>query len=414
MRFADLQHIDSLVHNVWDATALFCLEDHALRYTDLGSQMSEWSGQRLSDSTVTQTVKRLFRAGMVETIKDNDGARTVSRYALTDAGRARLAKLRVLQSAGAAARTEARPPHATRDGATHGIARQSTSADDSTMAWDDRDPGGAQEPVDGSANRFDIFKPHPARRYNYWLGGKDHYPADRQSAAEIEKVMPSVVMGARENRKFQRRVVRFLAAEAGIRQFLDIGTGLPAPDNTHEVAQAIDPTSRIVYVDNDPLVLANARALLTGTSEGRTAYIDADLREPEKILGHPDLRGTLDLDQPVALLLIAVLHFIVDDEDPYGLVARLLGKLAPGSYVAITNVTQDFMPAEQVEVVNAAASTGRHGQVRFRSAAELGQFFEGTDLVPPGICSVADWQRDESPPPPAADVSCLGGVARVP
>lgn len=289
-------------------------------------------------------------------------------------------------------------------------------ANDAETASESGEPIRAHEQRDvDKPPPLDISQPHPARRYNYWLGGKDHFQVDRDSAEEIQRLMPSIRIGAQENRKFQQRVVRHLAAEGGIRQFLDIGTGLPAPDNTHEVAQAIDPTSRIVYVDNDPLVLAHARALLTGTPEGRTAYLDADLRQPEKILSHPDLLATIDLTEPVGLLLVAVLHFIVDNENPYGVVVRLIDALAPGSFVAITNATLDYMPPEQAAVIKAAAGSGRHGQSRMRSKDEIAQFFTGTELLPPGVCSVADWRpAKQTPPPPPEQVNCIGGVARIP
>src|SRR5215218_10011905 len=182
---------------------------------------------------------------------------------------------------------------------------------------------------------------HPARRYDYWLGGKDNFPADREAGEAVAAVFPSVRIGVLENRRFMCRVVRFLARELGIRQFLDIGTGIPTSPNVHEVVQAVDPASRVVYVDNDPIVLVHARALLTSSPEGATAYIDADLREPEKILNHPDLLRTLDLSQPTGLLLVAILHFIMDADDPYGVVGRLVGAMPSGSHLVVSHVTAD-------------------------------------------------------------------------
>ncbi len=193
----------------------------------------------------------------------------------------------------------------------------------------------------GGAARIDMTRPHPARRYDYWLGGKDNFQADRDAAEAIAAVFPSIRTAARENRAFMQRAVRFLAAEAGIRQFLDIGTGLPTANNVHDVAQGIAPESRIVYVDNDPLVLTHARALLTSSDEGATAYIDADVRNPEKILSDPAVQNTLDLSQPVALLLVAILHFIEDDDDPYGIVKRLFSALPAGSYLVLSHATFD-------------------------------------------------------------------------
>ena len=183
----------------------------------------------------------------------------------------------------------------------------------------------------------------------------------------------------------------YLAGEAGIRQFLDIGTGLPTADNTHEVAQAVAPDSRIVYVDNDPIVLTHARALLTSTREGATAYIDADLRDPERILSDPDLHRTLDLSQPVGLVLLAILHFVDDSEDPHAIVARLVGALPPGSYLVMSHATYDPMPPEIVTRLKAAiAGTGEKGGPRDRDQFE--RFFTGLELVEPGIVPIGDWR----------------------
>ena len=268
-----------------------------------------------------------------------------------------------------------------------------------------------------NARGLDTSRPHPARRYNYWLGGKDHFQADRDSAAEIEQVMPSVAIGARENRRFHNRVVRDLAG-LGVRQFLDIGCGLPAPRNTHEVAQDVDPTARVVYVDNDPLVLVHARALLVGTPEGRTACLDADLRRPDQIIQSPEVWSTFDLDQPVAVLLVAVLHFMLDDDKPYDLVSRLVGAVPPGSYLVISNATTDFMSPEQAAIVQAGSGRAdrKEDRSRLRSRAEIERFFDGLDLVPPGVCCVVDWRPTDpaTPRPTPAEVAALGGVGRIP
>jgi hypothetical protein len=196
----------------------------------------------------------------------------------------------------------------------------------------------------------DTSRPHPARRYDYWLDGKDNYAADRASAEEIEQnAFPTVRLSARENRQFLGRAVSYLAEREGIRQFLDIGAGLPAANNVHEVAQAVDPRSRVVYVDNDPIVLAHARVLLQGTREGATAYIDADVRRPSSILTDPDLLATLDMTQPVALTLLAIMHFISDAERPYEIVAELRDALPPGSFVVITHATSDHLSPDRRE-----------------------------------------------------------------
>jgi hypothetical protein len=262
--------------------------------------------------------------------------------------------------------------------------------------------------------QFDTSVPHPARRYNYWLGGKDNFAADRESGDAVAAAFPTVRIAAVENRRFLGRAVTFLAREAGIRQFLDIGTGIPTASNTHEVAQAIAPDSRIVYVDNDPIVLAHARALLTSSAAGATAYIAADLRDPEAILSDAQLRGTLNVSEPVGLILVAILHFIPDDDDPYGIVARLLSHLPSGSYLAMSHATYDYMPAETVAQLD-ATNAARNVVFRARSRSEFSRFFDGLDLVAPGIVDVSQWRADDEPAPrpPVADSAVHCGVARL-
>src|SRR5215831_17343395 len=232
------------------------------------------------------------------------------------------------------------------------------STDDLPVPHDD---GGESPPRDapGVPGRppglgLDTSVPHPARVYAYWLGGKDNYAADRKAADEVIRLRPEVVASARANRAFLGRVVRYLAGEAGIRQFLDIGTGLPAPDNTHQVAQQADPACRVVYVDNDPVVLAHARALLISTPQGSCDYLDADLRDPAAIIAQAG--RTLDFTQPVAVLLLAVLHFVNDEEYPARVVAALAGVLAPGSYLAVSHLTAD-LASDQVTAATAAYNT---------------------------------------------------------
>jgi hypothetical protein len=256
---------------------------------------------------------------------------------------------------------------------------------------------------------------HPARRYNYWLGGKDNYRADRASGDAITAVLPTVRIAAAENRRFLRRAVRHLVREAGIRQFLDIGTGIPTANNTHEVAQAIAPESRIVYVDNDPIVLVHARALLNSTAEGATAYIEADLRNSVDILRRPELRDTLDLSQPVALMLVAILHFLVDTDDPYGNVADLAGALVPGSHLVITHATHDFMPPEQLARLTATNAASKV-PAQLRSREEVGRFFDGLELLPPGIDSTTEWWPEVEPGlrPSAEVIGTWAGIGRVP
>jgi S-adenosyl methyltransferase len=242
---------------------------------------------------------------------------------------------------------------------------------------------------DAPDSPFDPSVPHPARVYAYWLGGKDHYAADRRAAEEVIRRRPQVVAGARANRAFLSRVVRFLAAECGIRQFLDIGTGLPAPHNTHEIAQAIAPASRIVYVDNDPLVLVHARALLTGTAQGSCDYVDADLRDaPGVVTG---AARTLNFTRPVAVLLLAVLHYVPDGDDPAGIVADLAGQLAPGSFVVISHLTGDFAPGPVSAGVSAYNSLVPTALVP-RNHGQVSSMFAQLSLVPPGVVPLTEWR----------------------
>jgi SAM-dependent methyltransferase len=257
---------------------------------------------------------------------------------------------------------------------------------------------------------FDASVPHPARVYGYWLGGKDHYPADREVAEAVIRRRPQVMAGARANRAFLARVVRYLAGECGIRQFLDIGTGLPAPNSTHQVAQAIAPDSRIVYVDNDPLVLVYARALLTSGPQGSCDYIETDLRNTTAVLA--GAARTLDLTRPVAVLLLAVLHFLADTDDPAAVVAALARRLAPGSFVVISHLTADFAPgpvAAGVEAYNTLVPT----TLVPRSHAQVSALFGGLPLVPPGVVPITEWRpATVSRLPHAADL--YAGVARAP
>jgi S-adenosyl methyltransferase len=278
-----------------------------------------------------------------------------------------------------------------------------------------------QDPAPTGADWDDPFDidtsvAHPARRYNYWLGGTDNFEADRASGDTWATAFPSIKIAAIENRRFLRRAVTYLVKEAGIRQFLDIGTGIPTADNTHEVAQAIDPTTRVGYVDNDPIVLAHAKRLLATAPGGATAYIHADLREPGAILANPDLRATLDLTKPVALMLIAVLHFLEDADDPYGAVSTLTEALAPGSYLVMSHATADFMtPDMRANVDTAYTSVRSRDPFQFRDRAAFAGFFTGMELVPPGIEPVSHW-RDDMPAeerPSAADVAVYGAVARI-
>jgi hypothetical protein len=261
----------------------------------------------------------------------------------------------------------------------------------------------------------DTSKPHPARMYDYYIGGKNHFAADRALADKALASWPAGRIGLRENRAFLGRAVRYLAAEAGIRQFLDLGSGLPATNNVHEVAQAVAPSSRVVYVDNDPLVLAHARALLTPASaEGRTAYVQADIRQPADILSSPVVRSVLDFDRPIALMLVAVLHFLPDEDKPCGVVGSLLSALPPGSYLAASHITLEHDP---VGVGGGQRAYNEAGiSMNGRDADDFAALaFGGLEMVPPGVVLVSEWRPDSPGPlPTAAEVSCYGGVARKP
>ncbi|MEV7628792.1 SAM-dependent methyltransferase [Actinoplanes sp. NPDC089786] len=254
---------------------------------------------------------------------------------------------------------------------------------------------------------IDTSVAHPARRYNYWLGGKDNYAADRESGDKAKKAFPGIVITVRKNRAFLRSAVTFAAAELGIRQFLDIGTGLPTADNTHEVAQRVHPDARVVYVDNDPLVLVYARALLTSGPEGRTEYIHADLRDPQGILAHDLLRDTLDLSQPVALGLVAVLHF-VPGQEAHTVVKSLLEPLAPGSCLIVSHGCLDHIDPGQRAALDESKSVD---DVTSRSRDEIAGFFTGTDLVDPGLTLISRWRPEPDADIPADDqVAGYGGV----
>ena len=278
-------------------------------------------------------------------------------------------------------------------------------------SWISAQPQGLEPDDSEFPPTVDTTVAHSARRYDYWLGGKDNFAADRESGDAIAAAFPTVRTAVIENRRFVRRAVAFLAESAGVRQFLDIGTGIPTSPNVHEIAQAIAPASRVAYVDNDPIVLAHARALLTSSPEGVTAYIDADLRDPGKILTHPRLLDTLDFSRPVALMLAAVLHFIPDEADPYAIVARLVGALPQGSYLVLSHATNDFLTPEEVAEIVA----GKYGPFFARSETEFARFIEGFELVPPGIVSVAQWRAaaEPQPRPTAADAYTYCAVARV-
>jgi hypothetical protein len=276
---------------------------------------------------------------------------------------------------------------------------------------------------DGAGERPRAERPSPARIYDWYLGGKDNYEVDRLAGLAVEKVFPLIRVGARMNRAFMHRATRFLVAEEGIRQFLDIGTGIPTEPNLHQVAQQVAPQARVVYVDNDPVVLAHARALLVSVPEGRTAYVRGDITDPASILEAPALREILDLTRPVALSLVAVMHFVDEPHDAHGLVAGLMAALAPGSCLVMSHASSDIDGAgptrdsdsdERPDIEAARAALADRGiRTRLRDRAEIGRFFHGLELVPPGLVQPQRWRPDEDVAfPPARDAE-LGGYAAV-
>jgi S-adenosyl methyltransferase len=262
----------------------------------------------------------------------------------------------------------------------------------------------------GDSPEIDTSVPHPARVYNYFLGGTDNFEADRVAAEAAIKAFPRTAESARAARAYLRRVVRFLAAEAGIRQFLDIGSGLPSGENVHQVAQSAAPQARVVYVDNDPIVQLHAKTLLAGSPEGTVAFLDADLRDPDTILG--EAARTLDFGRPMAVLLLGILHSVGDKDDPYGIVRRLVRALADGSYLAICHLTADIYP-ELTEFARALNERAIDTPLILRDHAQVTSFFDGLEMVEPGVVQLSKW-RPRSEAESAAAAALWGGVARKP
>ena len=261
------------------------------------------------------------------------------------------------------------------------------------------------------SDAVDTTVAHQARIYDYWLGGKDNFAADREAADQAVAAYPPILRGVRAQRAFLARAVGYLAAEAGVRQFLDIGTGIPTANNTHEVAQAADPGARVVYVDNDPMVLAHARALLTSTKEGATAYIHADLDEPDKIMA--EAAKTLDFGQPIALILSGVLGHVTDTGQARSIAHRLMDALPSGSYLSLNDGTSVIGGEEHEQATEDYNQTGAVPYVQ-RSPQEIASFFDGLELVEPGVVSCPLWRPEASEDGPPAAVDAFGGVGRKP
>lgn len=264
-----------------------------------------------------------------------------------------------------------------------------------------------------TADQIDTGIAHPARMYDYYLGGRDNYEVDREAAERIISALPSIRDGARANRAFLRRAVHSLVADHGIRQILDIGTGIPTSPNTHEVAQAVDPATRVVYVDNDPIVAVHAQARLTGV--GNTVFVPGDARRLDEILRRAEGDGLIDFGRPVGVLLVALLHFITDAQDPAGVVARLRDALPSGSYLVISHGTRDRATAANFEPLSELLDVYRHAtaSLNLRTHAQVLAFFEGFELLDPGLVSVAAWRREPTSTE-AEWIGIYGGVGRLP
>ncbi|MTE22376.1 SAM-dependent methyltransferase [Streptomyces sp. TRM43335] len=265
-------------------------------------------------------------------------------------------------------------------------------------------------PAEGEvSSRIDTSVPHSARIWNYWLGGKDYYDADRAAGDAYQEVFPGIELLARASRGFLARSIRYLTAEAGIRQFLDVGTGLPTANNTHQVAQRIAPESRVVYVDHDPLVLAHARALLTSTPEGATAYIDADLRDPDTVLA--EAARTLDLDRPVGLIFSGTLGHIPDHHEARAIVRRLMDALASGSHLSLNDGTDTYEAANRAQ-----ASYNDSGAIPYvlRPVEQIAAFFDGLEMVEPGLVPCPYWRPEQEPSGDPAEEVNYGAVGRKP
>jgi hypothetical protein len=256
---------------------------------------------------------------------------------------------------------------------------------------------------------IDATRPHQARIYDYWLGGKDNFAVDREAAERALAVFPGLRRGVRAQRAFLANAVEYLARTAGIRQFLDIGTGIPTASNTHEVAHAVDPAARVVYVDNDPMVLAHARALLTGSTPGGTSYLDADLRDTATILTEAAAR--LDFTMPVGVLLVGILQLIPDTDEPRAIVTRLMAAVPPGSWLAIFHPASDIMTDQMSEVAR-QVSAGSATPTTLRSKAEVMRFFDGLELLDPGLVQVHRWRPGAPAPDMGDEVPGYAGLAR--
>ena len=401
---ADL--IKDALTRTWHVPIMRVLSASPKRYGEIRAGLSAPGSVLPADSQISAGLAAMRSHGLVEQ-RDLAGTRR-HLWALTPLGTDLLQVIEQIERP-----SDPRPPEPVSGSGTFGPSLISVHDDEADL-FNDRTPARrlSMDEMWALANKIDTSVAHPARRYNWLLGGKDNFEEDRKSGMLLESVSGSARVTAVENRQFLKRAVAFVA-EAGIDQFLDIGTGLPTADNTHEVAQRVNPRSRVVYVDNDPMVLAHARALLTSTPEGRSCYIEEDLRNPDRILGHPEVRAALDFDRPVALMLVAVLHFIESTEEAYGLVRQLIDALPSGSYLVASHMTVDFVSPEEKATYLALVAKGKIDAFA-RSREECSDFFAGLELADPRVVPVSDWRSPVPADQRSLAVAAYGAVGRKP
>jgi DNA-binding HxlR family transcriptional regulator len=403
--------VRTLLTSPWRHQVLQTLAGRPERYRDIKAQLLRHLGalNAPTERMISAALRDLERLGLAE-----KGGGPRSPWKITALGATVLRDVGLLARIGRS-RRHSRKPIAAGDDTPAAFPPRRPS---DTLPTDNSASGGRAVLLGGSdvngVPELNTAVAHPARRYDYWLGGKDNFAVDREAGDELERRFPGMRAGARANRHALARIAHYLAAEASIGQFLDVGTGIPTSPNTHEIAQAVNPRARVVYVDNDPLVLSHARALLTSTPEGETTYLHLDLREPERILDALRRGDTLDLTRPVALLLMAVLHFVRDREQARTIVRHLMDALPSGSYLAVTQFTLDFLPDHEKAAYREMLAAGQ-GDAWPIERQQFDRLFDDLDLVDPGIVLVSDWRPDgQAPQVDPSRISIWAGVARKP
>ncbi|GIJ62113.1 hypothetical protein Vau01_096290 [Virgisporangium aurantiacum] len=378
----DLRELIDIFRHRWDPIILVLLADRPRRRKELTQEVRDGSGEHIADGVLSEVLTRLQTDGMI--VKDKSGANHVV-YRATQAALTTVARLRRISDLDANG-----PPLRPR-------LSWPEPPEESTRMTDN--PADSDSPLNTEV-------PHSARVWNYWLGGKDNFAIDREVGDQVKEAFPDIVPIARESRRFLGRAVQFLAGDIGIRQFLDIGTGLPTADNTHEVAQRISPECRIVYVDHDPLVLAHARALLNSHAAGTTDYLQADVRDVTTILA--GATRTLDLSQPIAVMMLGILGNVTDYDEARSVVDRLVEAVSPGSYLVINDGTNVINPEARNEATRISIETGF--PYIARSPKQIRAYFHAVDLIEPGVVSCSRWRPDHDATPQEVDAFC--GVAR--